>query len=126
MKPFRLFLCLGLVALLLLLASSPSSAQSLVVTPCVTGTSSAVYVGSSLGDWKYTVDVSWGPLPHGVSHLNVVLGLDGCDCVCEMFPFGADDPAGSSSGPDSCAVFYAATFECGGDPSIPGDEGPLV
>lgn len=127
---------LGPIALLIMLAAAPAPAQSLVIPPCISGNCTAEFVGDTLGDWKYTIDVAWGPVAHGLSHLNLVLGFDGCECACDAFSFGAPDSAGYSYGPsgfakaadepDTCLVRYRAEYECGGDPSIPGDEGPLV
>ncbi|MFH1279897.1 MAG: hypothetical protein ABIK65_16160 [Candidatus Eisenbacteria bacterium] len=126
---------LGSIALLILMAA-PAPTQSLVIPPCISGNCTAEYAGDALGEWKYTIDVTWGPVDHGLSHLNLVLGFAGCECACDAFPFGAPDSAGYSQGssgvagavdePDTCRVRYSARYECHGDPSIPGDEGPLV
>ena len=49
--------------------------------------------------------------------------------MCDI-RFGAERPAGSSSGvttlEEPCTVYYLTSFDCEGDPSIPGSEGPLI
>jgi len=83
-----------------------------------------------LGEWRYCVTLSWDTgTQHAVSHLDLLLALEGCECVCEEFSFGVPDTAGSSTGvlPTGapCTVCYYAEFECYGDPSI-GVAEPLV
>jgi hypothetical protein len=122
----------ALVALLFLGAALPTGAEAGEV--CATGTSTATFVGSPLGDYKYCAEITWDTGAQqggGLSHLDLLLGLDDCPCACDGFSFGADDTAGVSNGTtsavagDSCTVYYTATAMCG-DPSVPGDEGLLV
>lgn len=135
MKLRKVFGYLGPIALLILLAAAPAPAGQIVVPDCISGTSTAELVNDSLGDWKYTFTVQWGPVAHGLSHLDLLLGFAGCSCACDAFSFGAPDSAGTSNGEssdkdgddaDTCRVRYQAQYECHGDPSIPGEEGPLV
>jgi hypothetical protein len=85
----------------------------------------------ALGAWKYCVDISWDTgVPYALSHADVILLLEDCMCVCEDFPFGSADTAGTSTGVanggDSCTVYYSAEFNCYGDPSIPDLDVPIV
>jgi hypothetical protein len=121
----------GIFALLVFLCSGSVSAQTDVVAAgCVSGEVTAEPADEKLGDWEYTLSVSWATgAPQALSHLDLLLGLSACGCVCSEFSFGAADTAGTSDGTSRgrrCTVFYAAEFECKGDPSIPGDEGPIV
>jgi hypothetical protein len=96
---------------------------------CVSGTSVAVPTpGDPLGDWKYCVTASWDLGGYALSYLDVVLGLGECPCVCESFPFGAADTAGTSSAETSAMgpVTYRALFECKDDRSLPENDGPRV
>lgn len=81
------------------------------------------------GYWKYCYEVTWGSLPHGVSHLDILLCmLEDCPCVCTPGYFAFEDTVGSGPGiflEEPCTVCYYGFFECGGDPSIPIDC-PLV
>lgn len=84
----------------------------------------------SLGLWRYCLEANWQiDPPHDLSHLDIMLALGECECICEEFPFAALDSAGTSSGVDSagadCTVYYYAEFLCDGDPSIDVFE-PLV
>ncbi|MBD3236939.1 MAG: hypothetical protein GF330_09565 [Candidatus Eisenbacteria bacterium] len=84
----------------------------------------------ALGTWKYCLEASWHiDPPFELSEIYLVLGLAGCECVCEEFPFAAQDSAGYSTGIDGqwnpCTVYYGAEFLCEGDPAVEIDE-PLV
>ncbi|MBN1826616.1 MAG: hypothetical protein JW958_10135 [Candidatus Eisenbacteria bacterium] len=123
----------ALALLLIAIAGSGAEGTAVVTTPpvdCITGTSTAELVNHELGRYRYTIQVDWNTgTQHALSHLDLILGLGGCGCVCEHFSFGAPDTAGTSNGwlsKRNCTVSYEAGFECNGDPSIPGDEGPLV
>jgi len=116
-----LVLLVGMVLLIPSIAAAVS---------CVSGSSVATHTpGHPLGEWEYCVTVDWSTGAYAVSHLDVLLGLLDCPCICDEFPFAAEDTAGSSGGTRAtppCAVSYAASYECAGDPSTPGEEGPLV
>jgi hypothetical protein len=76
-----------------------------------------------LGAWKCCVEVIWDTgSNHALSHIDVLLGLEACDCVCEEFPFAAQNPAGTSIGEEGrsigCSVYYRAEWLCHGDPSL--------
>jgi hypothetical protein len=96
--------------------------------------------------YKYCIDVDWNAGNHGLSHLDVILGLAECVWVCDGFCFAAHNPAGSSTSPpedlvvedcidrdlprevteDICVTYYTAEFSCDGDPSVQGVVDPLV
>jgi hypothetical protein len=75
-----------------------------------------------VGLWKYCYEVCWVGLPHGVSHVDIVLCLlADCPCVCEPGYFAFADTVGSGPGTpngEPCTVYYYGLFECYGDPSI--------
>jgi len=81
------------------------------------------------GKWKYCYDVHWIALPHGVSHVDVLLWLlEDCECICRPGYFAFADTVGSGPGTpngEPCTVYYYGLFECYGDPST-GVGGPLV
>ncbi len=120
-------LSIKLAAFLILIGTIP--AQAVIPPACISGTATATATpGHALGDWMYCVDVTWDTGSQGLSHANVLLGLDFCPCACTDFPFGAEAIAGTSTGEDgdgACTVNYLAEFQCD-DPSISGIEGPLV
>ncbi len=116
----RELLTIGMMSLAIALSLPLASAdQSYLVGEC-----SAVANPDhpALGAWKYCVEVSWNTGRHGLSHLDLLLGLEACPCVCEEFPFAAQDPAGVSTGEggqgEVCLVFYQAEWSCAGDPSL--------
>lgn len=128
-------LSLTATAVALVLGFALLSGHALAGDPCATGTSTATFVGSPLGDWQYCAEITWdtgGGQGSGLSHLDLLLGLGECPCACEDFSFGADDTAGVSDGltslfvgGDSCTVYYTAIFTCD-DPAVPGEEGPSI
>jgi hypothetical protein len=80
------------------------------------------------GYWEYCYEVSWIDLPHGVSHLDVIVLLDECECACSTGYFAFDDTCGYGPGTMNgplCTVFYHGLFSCYGDPSVD-LETPLV
>ncbi len=104
------------------------AAQPALAGPCASGTSTAAFVGDPLGDYKYCATITWDTGAQGLSHLDVLLELELCPCICDLFSFGAEDTAGYSTGTtngDTCSVYFQANFMCDGDPTVPGS-GPLV
>jgi hypothetical protein len=80
------------------------------------------------GAWKYCYQVDWAGLPHGVSHVDVFLLLDECDCACAPGYFAFPDTIGSGPGTpngEPCTVYYQGFLLCHGDPSI-GIHTPLI
>ncbi|MFH1313946.1 MAG: hypothetical protein ABIJ00_12075 [Candidatus Eisenbacteria bacterium] len=79
------------------------------------------------GYWKYCLTVNWIDLPHGVSHVDLLVMLESCACACTPGYFAFADTVGSGPGTNSvpCTVYYYGLFECHGDPSI-GITDPLV
>lgn len=113
------------------LCSLPPFASPLLAQCTVSGTSDAEPADMpELGLWKYSITVSWDTgSPYGLSHLDVILGLGLCPCVCDGFSFATRDTTGFSTGTtdgDTCTMYYRAAFYCDGDPSVPTVEEPLV
>ena len=90
-----------------------------------------------LGYWRYTLEVDWDTgLQYALSHLDLLMGYENHNCLCEQFAFGFPSPSGwSDSDPrrktnlrddGPCTVYYEGFFECYGDPSIPGIEEPIL
>jgi hypothetical protein len=111
----------------------PAEAQAayppcLLVNAQITATNAteAPYVGL----YKYTVSVTWDVGRHDPSHLDVLIGLQDCACVCDNRLFKFASPAGSSTGinaADVCTVPYIGSYVCKGDPSIKGlTTGPAI
>jgi len=124
---------LGVLCCALLLAR-PAHAQSIVYTPCQQLTAQ-VAVSSSLdpgfvGLYKYTVTLTLNVGTHDPSHIDVLIGLNDCSCICDprLFKFAA--VAGVSTGVNAsggCQVPYAGSYVCKGDPSIKGTTtGPAI
>jgi hypothetical protein len=96
----------------------------------MTGTATAAEVNHPLGQYLYTIEISWDTgVQQAQSHLDVLLDIDveACVCICE-FSFGVEDTTGVSDGTldGECLVYYHAEFLCEGDPSVGGVDGPLV
>ena len=76
--------------------------------------------------YMYTLTVAWDmDSPHGLSHLDLVVDVEGGTCGCSDFADAITFGGGSSDGVDNCTVEYMTYLECGGDPSIPGVDGIL-
>lgn len=76
--------------------------------------------------YMYTMTVMWDmDSPHGLSHLDLVVDVQGGTCDCSDFSDAITFGAGSSDGEYDCTVEYMTYLECGGDPSIPDIEGIL-
>src|SRR5882672_7895839 len=81
------------------------------------------------GLYKYTLTVTWDVGVHYPSHVDILIGLTDCACVCDprLFKFGS--PAGTSTGVNgtgSCTVPYSGLYACKGDPSIDAMTGPAI
>jgi hypothetical protein len=111
---------------LALLGGVPLSAQE-----HIWGTSSAALSNDPgfEGYWKYCFEISWdvtGYDGYGVSHIDILLGLELCPCVCFDGYFAFADTVGSGPGTTNgsgCTVYWYGYFECEGDPTVP-DGGP--
>ncbi|MCK4547534.1 MAG: hypothetical protein KAW17_08855 [Candidatus Eisenbacteria sp.] len=136
------------IVFLLMLVLAIVMPQPVMAQCQISGTSVVLPTDNpEMGLWKYCIDVTWNSGSHGLSHLDVVLGLAECTWICDGFCFGVHNPAGSSTSPeedvlpemmdgvdpprgdsesDACVVYYVAEFLCGGDPSVPGVAEPLV
>jgi hypothetical protein len=86
-----------------------------------------------LGAWVYTVIISWDTgTPYALSHFNMILDVEFGECTCYDFQSALNwaNPAGYSTGYDSygdpCTVDYNLYLECGGDPSVPDVDAPLL
>lgn len=78
------------------------------------------------GLYKYTLTLDWDVTEFGLSHLDIFLALETCECVCEPGIVAFGNPAGNSNGSttgdaagDSCNVDYIGDYVCMGDPSLP-------
>jgi hypothetical protein len=96
----------------------------------ITGTCDVVSYGDPgfPGYWQYCVDVQWDTAEmggHGMSFVNLLIGLGYCPCACspDLILFG--DVAGTGLGEGGCELEYAGIFDCRGDPNFP-DLGPSV
>lgn len=112
------------LALLLTPLVSPASAQAPHV-PCPTATaqSSAQFMvsGPYIGYYKYTITMTWDVGVHDPSHVDILVGLADCACVCDPRLFAFASPAGTSTGLNAggaCVVPFAGMYLCKGDPSI--------
>jgi len=103
----------------------PSHAQAITYTPCPTISAHVAATNAvdpaHVGLYKYTITVTWDVGSHDPSHLDLLVGLSDCACVCDARLFRFDAPAGTSTGVNgtgSCTVPYAGVYACKGDPSI--------
>jgi hypothetical protein len=117
-------LCLALVAMVCPLGLAVPA----FATQTVSGTSSAwVSTDPGFEGWnKYCFEIDWQD-GHGLSHIDIFLGLEPC-CVCTPGYFAFADTVGMSTGTtngDTCTVWWHGAFNCDGDPTIPNGE-PLV
>jgi hypothetical protein len=105
---------------LLVSLSAPGEAQE-----CISGTLTAS-ISTDPGFenlYKYCLEVSWDLGRYDLSHLDIFLQLENCECICDPRFVRFDDPAGStmSTGDDgSCINDYFGEYVCVGDPSLPG------
>ena len=74
------------------------------------------------GLWRYSVTFRWNA-SNGLSHADVFLALQACECVCDpnliLFPDPAARSTGETAAGDSCAASYVGEYLCMGDPTIP-------
>ena len=78
----------------------------------------------------YSITFQWDT-DKGLSHADVFLALQACECVCEEGLIQFPDPAAESMGelPDGeeCTAQYVGDYVCMGDPTIPeAMNGPAV
>src|SRR6266853_476880 len=116
-----------------LFLARPAAAQTIVYTPCPTMSANVAVTNPSdpgfPGLFKYTLTVTWGVGAHDPSHLDILLGLNDCACVCDPRLFKFASPAGTSTGVNGgggCTVPYYAAYACTGDPSIQEMTGPAI
>jgi len=107
------------------LVARPLDARSITYTPCPTISAQVAVANPSdpafPGLYKYTLTVTWDVGTHDPSHVDILLGLNDCACVCDPRLFRFASPAGTSTGINGgggCTVPYYAAYACKGDPSI--------
>ena len=75
--------------------------------------------------YKYCVTGVWDVGQSGLSHIDVLLFLEGCECACDQNLIQFIQPAGTSTGMNSlglpCIVDYLGEYLCQGDPTVPAD-----
>jgi len=96
-----------------------------VPCPVLSAHSTAEYVtaGEYAGIYRYTIDLTWDLGRRDPTHLDILVGLLDCACVCDARLFRFVTPAGTSKGMNAagaCEIQYAADYRCMGDPSIQG------
>jgi hypothetical protein len=96
-----------------------------VPCPVLSARSSVEYVtaGEFAGTYRYKIDLTWDLGRRDPTHLDILVGLLDCACVCDPRLFRFVTPAGTSNGVNlsgACLVSYTADYRCMGDPSIQG------
>jgi hypothetical protein len=127
--PYRYFSrAIILASAFLFLLAQPASSERYLYGVC-----SAESINDPvLGAWKYTIELSWDTeMQYAQSHINIGIPLELCPCSCESYYTGITvvDTSGTSTGSmndDPCTVYYYSELNCGGDPSIPGFDLPLI
>ena len=74
------------------------------------------------GYWEYCAEVEWNTTDfggHGLSHTDLLMGLEDCASVCDEGVFAFTDPAGEGEGEGGCTVYFYTEFKCQGDPHFP-------
>lgn len=127
MPSFRGRFAAWLLAVFILANTIPASrahAQAPhVPCPVLSAHSTAEYVteGEFGGNYRYTIDLTWDLGRRDPTHLDILVGLLDCACVCDARLFRFVSPAGTSNGVNAagaCLVSYEADYRCMGDPSI--------
>jgi len=119
MRPAGAVYSAVLIIALLISAPQPGWSQE-----CISGTLTAS-ISTDPGFenmYKYCLEVTWDLGRHDLSHLDLFLKLENCECICDPQFIQFDDPAGSSSstGDDApCDNDYSGDYVCVGDPSLP-------
>lgn len=81
------------------------------------------------GYWEYCAEIEWDTTDfggYGLSHTDVLLGLESCLPACDDGVFAFADPAGEGGGEGGCTLYFFALFECEGDPLLPEFPYPTV
>jgi hypothetical protein len=118
---------LSLFVLLLLFA-----APQLSFAQCTSGTLSAeVSTDPGFeGLYKYTLTLDWDLPQFALSHPDLFIGLDACECVCDPSVAQFAVPGGHSTSSEDgevCENDYFGEYVCTGDPALPGTlNGPAV
>ena len=117
------WLCLAALLATPLLARTAEAQIPHVPCPVLSAQSTAEYVtsGEFGGNYRYTITLTWDVGRHDPSHVDILVGLANCICVCDSRLFKFSQPAGSSTGVNAggaCVVPYAGAYACKGDPSI--------
>jgi hypothetical protein len=108
-----------------LIAALPHPARAQVFTPCplidarVTAVPS--YEPGFLGHYKYTLTVAWDVGRRDPGHLDLLLELSECLCICDSRVVSFPAVAGTSTGVNAagaCTIPYVGAYKCKGDPSI--------
>lgn len=114
---------LALLAGVLAIAPAAQAQTSRPPCPLLNAQSTALRMttGPYAGLYRYTIAITWDVGVHDPSHIDVIIGLDNCLCVCDPRLFKFDSPGGTSTGINAgggCTVPYAGSYVCKGDPSI--------
>jgi hypothetical protein len=119
--------------LALLLLGSTAFAPHAFAQSCVSGTIEVEVSNEPgfAGLYRYCVQVEWNLGRFELSHLDVFLELENCECVCDPRLIRFNSPAGWQTGETesgaACVLDYQGKYACKGDPSIPDAiNGPAV
>jgi hypothetical protein len=112
-----------------LMAALPRPAAAQTYTPCASidarVTAAPSYEPGRLGTYKYTLSVAWDVGRYDPGHLDFLLGLSECLCICDSrivsFPAVAGTSTGVNAGGGACMLNYSGAYKCNGDPSIRND-----
>ena len=81
------------------------------------------------GLYKYSITF-WWDTSKGLSHTDVFLDLENCECICDegivLFPSPAAESTGELPDETECTAEYEGDYVCMGDPTIPQGMGPAV
>ena len=121
----RSLAALWLMAVLLLLSATiPASLTHAQVINCPVVSMTITAVPSNdlpiPNLYKYCVTGAWDVGQFGLSHIDVLLMLQDCECRCDEDLIHFIQPAGQSTGePIPCMVDYLGEYLCTGDPTLP-------